>query len=115
MSKDCLFCRIVAGEIPAAKVYEDEALLAFRDIAPQAPVHILLIPKAHRATLDDLGGEDAGLMGELVLRAARIARAEGLSDTGYRIVANCRESAGQSVFHIHFHILGGRPMRWPPG
>lgn len=115
MAQDCLFCRIAAGEIQAAKVFEDDSFVAFRDIAPQAPVHILLIPKAHKATLDDLSAGDASLMGELLLRATRIAREEGISDSGYRVVANCREGAGQSVFHIHFHILGGRPMQWPPG
>ncbi len=115
MTPDCIFCRIAAGEIPARKVYEDESFFAFHDISPQAPVHILLIPKAHIPALDDLSAANAPLMGDLLLKAVAIARDQGLSESGYRIVANCREGAGQSVFHIHFHILGGRPMGWPPG
>jgi len=110
----CIFCRIVAGRIPAERVYADERLLAVRDIHPAAPTHLLLIPKAHIPTLADLLPEHEGLMGGLVLAAARIARAEGLA-RGYRLVANCGREAGQEVTHIHFHLLGGRPLGWPPG
>ncbi len=112
---DCLFCRMVAGEISPDTVYEDDALLAFRDINPQAPVHILVIPRRHIATLNDLGEEDAALIGSLVTTAARLAKQEGIAETGYRTVLNCNADAGQEVFHIHLHLLGGRPMQWPPG
>jgi histidine triad (HIT) family protein len=112
---DCLFCKIAAGVIPSKKVYADEAFYAFEDINPQAPTHVLLIPRKHIATLNDLGEEDADLMGRLVLLASRIARERGLDSKGFRLNANCRESAGQSVFHVHFHLLGGRPFGWPPG
>ena len=108
--KDCLFCRIIAGEIPADTVYGDEHCLAFRDIAPQAPQHALLIPKAHAAGLNDLGQlEDAGLLA--CLRAVpRVAEALGISESGYRLVSNCGADACQSVRHLHFHIMGGRPL-----
>ena len=117
MSKEqgCLFCRIAAGEIPAKKAYEDDELYAFHDVNPQAPVHVLLIPKNHLASIGDMGKEHEGLAGRLLLRAARIASDLGISETGYRVVTNRGEGAGQSVFHLHLHILGGRPMRWPPG
>lgn len=115
MSGGCIFCKIVRGEIPARKVHEDDALLAFHDVSPQAPVHVLVIPKDHVPTLDDLGPEHETLLGRIGLTIPRIARDLGLSDDGYRVVANCRAKAGQSVFHIHFHILGGRVMNWPPG
>lgn len=109
---DCLFCRIVRGEIPSRKVYEDDRVFAFEDIAPQAPTHFLVVPKAHHA---DLGAAaaDPELVGEVVARAASIARERGLTD--YRLVANQGIEAGQSVFHLHFHVLGGRRMEWPPG
>lgn len=115
MAEDCLFCRIAAGTIPSKRIFEDGETFAFHDISPQAPVHFLVIPKRHVATLDDLTDEDGGLMGRLVLTARRLAGEQGLSEGGYRLVLNCREGAGQSVFHIHLHVLGGRRMNWPPG
>jgi histidine triad (HIT) family protein len=111
----CLFCRIAAGEIPASKVYEDEHLVAFNDINPQAPMHVLVIPKAHVSTVNDLSeGQDA-LVGSMVRRAAAIAKERGYDGSGFRTVFNCNAQAGQSVFHVHLHVLGGRPMGWPPG
>lgn len=110
----CLFCRIAKGEIPAKKLYEDEAVLAFADIKPQAPVHALIIPKAHVPTVADVGPGQAEMMGRLVLAANRIAAEQGLA-AGYRLVVNCREDAGQEVFHLHLHLLGGRKFSWPPG
>ena len=114
-NKDCLFCKIVDGDVPAEIVYENDALVAFRDIAPKAPTHILLIPRRHIATMNDLQDGDTSLAGELFVTAAKIAADEGLADDGYRAVMNCNEAAGQSVFHIHLHLLGGRRMSWPPG
>lgn len=111
----CLFCRIVAGEVPAAIVYQDDRLVAFKDINPQAPGHVLVIPRRHVSTLNDLSAEDDALVGEMVRRAAAIARDLGFSDRGYRMVFNCNAEAGQTVFHIHLHLLGGRRMTWPPG
>ena len=113
--KDCLFCKIVDGDVPADIVYENDSLMAFRDIAPKAPTHILLIPRRHIATMNDLQDADASLAGELFVTAAKIAADEGLADDGYRAVMNCNEAAGQSVFHIHLHLMGGRRMSWPPG
>jgi histidine triad (HIT) family protein len=113
--KDCLFCKIVDGNVPADIVYENDSLVAFRDIAPKAPTHILLIPRRHIATMNDLQDGDVSLAGELFVTAATIAADEGLADDGYRVVMNCNEAAGQSVFHIHLHLLGGRAMSWPPG
>jgi histidine triad (HIT) family protein len=110
---DCLFCRIAAGEIPSKKVYEDASVYAFEDIAPKAPIHILVIPKKHIARLADVSAADEALLGALAARASAIAKDRGLSD--FRLVANNGEGAGQSVFHIHFHLLGGRSMSWPPG
>ena len=112
---DCLFCKIVAGAIPAEKVYEDDAAIAFRDINPQAPVHVLVIPRDHLASLDEAAGTDEARLGQLMLAAARVARQEGLSESGYRTVVNTGAGAGQSVFHLHLHVLGGRPLSWPPG
>ena len=112
---DCLFCRIASGEIPASIVYQDERVVAFRDINPQAPVHVLLIPRRHIGTLNDLSPDDDGIVGEMVRRAAAIAGELGLSERGYRTVFNCNADAGQTVFHIHLHLLGGRKMAWPPG
>lgn len=112
---DCLFCKIVNGDLGADIVYENESLIAFRDINPIAPTHILLIPRRHLATMNDLQDGDASLVGELFLTAARIAANEGLAEDGYRVVMNCNEAAGQSVFHIHLHLMGGRAMTWPPG
>mgnify|MGYP001820497008 FL=1 len=113
--KDCLFCRIVDGDLSADIVYENGSLIAFRDINPKAPTHILLIPRRHIATMNDLQEGDIALTGELFTTAARIAADEGLAEDGYRVVMNCNEAAGQSVFHIHLHLMGGRPMTWPPG
>jgi histidine triad (HIT) family protein len=111
----CLFCRISNGEINAKRVYEDETVLAFEDINPQAPTHVLVIPRKHIASLDDLGDGDEAIVGTVLSRAAAIARNLGLNVDGYRLVANCGEAAGQTVFHIHFHLLGGRNFGWPPG
>jgi histidine triad (HIT) family protein len=111
----CLFCEIVAGRIPSRKVYEDAALLAFHDISPQAPQHVLLIPKRHVDSLLDLDAEDDALIGSLVRRARDVARELGLADKGFRVVANCGEDAGYSVNHVHLHLLGGRRLGWPPG
>jgi len=113
--KDCLFCKIVDGNLPADIVYENDMLVAFRDINAKAPTHILLIPRRHIATMNDLQNGDESLAGELFLTAAKIAADEGLADDGYRVVMNCNEAAGQSVFHIHLHLMGGRTMSWPPG
>lgn len=112
---ECLFCRIIRGEIPSKKVYEDEDAFAFRDIDPQAPTHILILPKRHIATLNDLTPEDAELVGKLFLVAKKLAKDEGVAEAGYRAVFNCNADAGQAVFHLHLHLLGGRPMGWPPG
>ena len=113
--KGCLFCKIASGEIPATKVHEDEQFIAFRDINPQAPTHVLIIPRRHIEKLTDLGQSEAELIGEMQLLANRIAEQEGIVSGGFRTVFNCGEGAGQSVWHIHMHLLGGRPMRWPPG
>jgi len=110
----CLFCKIAAGEIPAKFVRENERMVAFRDLNPQAPVHILLVPRRHLASLDDARPEDHELLGSILGEARSIAAEEGIAG-GYRIVNNCGSSAGQSVFHIHFHLLGGRALGWPPG
>jgi histidine triad (HIT) family protein len=115
MAGDCLFCKIVRREIPASIVYEDERLLAFNDINPQAPTHVLVVPKRHIATLNDLSPEDDQLVGEVVRRAATIAKDRDLADGGFRTVFNTNRGAGQTVFHIHLHLLGGRSMKWPPG
>ena len=109
----CLFCKMVAGDIKPNIVFEDDNILAFRDINPQAPVHILIIPKAHVATLDNL--DNTLLAGQLVQTAVQLAKAEGLSEEGYRTVFNCNQKGGQEVYHVHLHLLGGRQMTWPPG
>ena len=111
----CLFCRIVAGEIPAKKVFEDDQLVAFEDINPQAPMHVLVIPRAHVATLNDLEPSHDELVGAMVRRAAAIAASRGYAEGGYRTVFNCNGDAGQTVFHLHLHVLGGRHLGWPPG
>ena len=111
----CLFCRIASGEIPASKVYEDDEVMAFNDINPQAPLHVLVIPKRHISTTNDLSTQDDALIGTLVRRAATIAREKGYADRGYRSVLNCNAEAGQTVFHIHLHLLAGRGLGWPPG
>ncbi len=112
---NCLFCRIAAGEIPAKKVHEDADVVAFNDIDPQAPTHVLVIPRRHIASLNDMTESDAAAIGTTVLRATEIARELRLDADGYRLVVNNGEGAGQSVFHIHFHLLGGRRLTWPPG
>lgn len=112
---NCLFCRIVAGEIPARIVYQDEHVVAFHDINPQAPVHVLVVPRAHIATLNDVGEEHEALIGLMHRRAAAIAQELGVAARGYRTVFNCNREAGQTVFHIHLHLLGGRSLHWPPG
>lgn len=112
---DCLFCSIVNGDIPAEIVADDRDLLAFRDISPQAPVHILIIPREHINTLNDLEDKHAELIGNMVQKAADIARAEGIDENGYRTVFNCNSDGGQEVYHIHLHLLGGRKLTWPPG
>ena len=112
---DCLFCKIVNREIPASIVYEDERILAFNDINPQAPTHVLVVPRAHIATLNDVSPQDDQIVGELVRRAAAIAKTRGISTGGFRTVFNTNREAGQTVFHIHLHLLGGRAMEWPPG
>jgi histidine triad (HIT) family protein len=111
----CLFCRIASGEIPASKVYEDTDVLAFNDINPQAPLHVLVIPKQHIATINDLTEGDEALVGKLVRTAAALAAQKGYADRGYRAVFNCNAEAGQTVFHIHLHLLAGRSLGWPPG
>jgi histidine triad (HIT) family protein len=111
----CLFCKIAAGEIPCTEVYADDDFLAFRDIAPVAPSHILVIPRRHVARAADLAGDQRDLAGGLLLTGVRVAAAEGLAPDGYRLVINNGEAAGQTVDHIHLHVLGGRPMDWPPG
>ncbi len=112
---DCIFCKIALGDIPSDIVYQDDDVLAFRDLNPQAPTHILVIPKKHIATTNDLQPDDAGLVGKMYLAAARVARDEGIAEDGYRTVINCNAGAGQTVFHIHLHLIGGRSMGWPPG
>jgi histidine triad (HIT) family protein len=112
---DTLFGKIIRREVPADIVYEDDEILAFRDIAPQAPVHVLFIPKKAIATLNDVADADAALLGKLVLAAARWAKAQGFANDGYRVVMNCNEKGGQTVFHVHLHLLAGRQMHWPPG
>ena len=112
---DCLFCKIINGDIPSTKVYEDELVYAFRDIEPQAPTHILIIPKEHISSANELTEENATVVGHVFAVAAKIAKAEGIAEGGYRIVNNCGEDGGQTVKHLHFHMLGGRSLQWPPG
>ena len=112
---DCLFCKIIAREIPATIVYEDDRVLAFNDINPQASTHLLVVPKRHVATLNDLTADDDALVGEVVRRAAALAKERGISAGGFRTVFNTNRDAGQTVFHIHLHLLGGRSLEWPPG
>ena len=115
MSDDCLFCRVASGEIPATIVHQDDQVVAFEDISPQAPFHVLIIPRRHISTLNDLQDGDEALVGGLIRRAAQIAEEHGHAQDGYRTVFNCNHGAGQSVFHIHLHLLAGRNMTWPPG
>lgn len=115
MMSDCLFCKMVDGRIKPNVVLETNDVLAFRDINPQAPLHVLVVPKRHISTLNDLREADATLVGKLFLAAQQVAHAEGVAQSGYRTVMNCNADAGQSVFHIHLHVLGGRSLSWPPG
>lgn len=112
---DCLFCKIVSGQIPATLIYQDDRVVAFKDINPQAPMHLLVIPRRHIATLNDLDAADDSLLGRMHRVAAELARVRGIAEDGYRVVVNCNAGAGQSVFHLHLHVLGGRSMTWPPG
>ena len=114
-NSNCLFCKILNGDIPADIIYESETAIAFRDLNPQAPTHVLIIPRKHIATINDITDEDQALVGGLYSAAREIAAAEGFAEEGYRAVMNCNEGAGQTVFHIHLHLLGGRALRWPPG
>jgi histidine triad (HIT) family protein len=112
---DCLFCKILAGEIPADIIYESDTAVAFRDINPQAPTHAVIIPRKHIATINDIDTEDQAVIGSLFTAAREIAAQEGFEQAGYRVTMNCNEAAGQTVFHIHLHLLGGRSFSWPPG
>jgi histidine triad (HIT) family protein len=112
---DCLFCKIIGGQIPAAIVYHDDRLVAFKDINPQAPMHVLVVPRRHIASLNDITADDDGLVGEMVRRGAALARDHGHSERGFRTIFNTNADAGQTVFHIHLHVLGGRTLTWPPG
>jgi histidine triad (HIT) family protein len=112
---DCLFCKIVAGDIPSSKVYEDDSFYAFNDITPQAPTHILIVPRKHIDSLDTATDDDKGLIGHLMLAAASIAREKGFAENGYRVVVNTNSDGGQTVFHLHVHLLAGRPFIFPPG
>jgi histidine triad (HIT) family protein len=114
-SADCLFCKIASGEIAADKVFETEDVVAFRDINPQAPTHVLIIPRRHIETINDISDADTDDVGKLFVAAKQVASIEGFSDPGYRVVMNCNAAAGQTVFHIHLHLLGGRDFSWPPG
>jgi histidine triad (HIT) family protein len=111
----CIFCRIVAREIPSEIVHESDRIVAFRDTDPKAPTHILLIPKEHIASIAEVGDDQAAMLTDIVQAATHLARTEGIEDSGWRLVTNVGRGAGQSVFHLHFHLLGGRPMTWPPG
>lgn len=113
--QECLFCKIVNREIPGDIVYEDDQVLAFNDIAPQAPTHILIIPKAHIATLNDMEEEQQALVGRLSFIAAQLAEERGFAEAGYRVVMNCNDQGGQTVYHIHMHLMGGRHFTWPAG
>jgi histidine triad (HIT) family protein len=113
--ENCLFCRIAGKKIPAAVVYEDDEMIAFRDIAPKAPLHAVFIPKKHIETLNDISKEDAPLLGRMMAAAKDTAAREGFSEKGYRIVVNCNKDAGQEVFHVHMHLMAGRKFMWPPG
>ena len=112
---ECIFCNILQGKVPSKQVYRDANYYAFEDINPQSPVHILIVPVKHIPTVNDLTEKDKDLMGELFLIAKKIAREKGIAESGYRLVLNCQKDAGQVIFHIHLHIIGGRVMKWPPG
>jgi histidine triad (HIT) family protein len=115
MMSECLFCKIIAGDIPAEKVYEDDHVIAFRDINPVAPTHVLVIPRTHIASLNDALPEHREALGAILLAAREVAKTEGLGERGYRLVVNTLKDAGQVVFHVHAHVIGGRPFEWPPG
>lgn len=110
MSADCIFCKIVAGAIPSTKVYEDDQVVAFNDIQPQAPVHVLVIPKKHIASVNDLSAEDSAIAGRILMVAQQVARETGVAETGYRVITNTGKNAGQVVHHLHFHVMGGKPL-----
>lgn len=112
---DCIFCKIVNKELPAEIAYEDDKVLAFKDLSPQAPTHLLIIPKKHISTMNDIQEEDAALVGHIKLTAAKLAKDLGFAEAGYRVVMNCNEDGGQTVYHIHLHLLAGRSLAWPPG
>ncbi|MBX3065821.1 MAG: histidine triad nucleotide-binding protein [Anaerolineae bacterium] len=115
MSENCVFCKIVRGDIPSTKVYEDDLALAFRDITPAAPTHVLIVPKQHISSLAEISDANAEVYAGLLKIAAQVARDEGIAESGYRVVTNIGDEGGQSVHHLHFHLLGGRKMTWPPG
>lgn len=115
MSDDCLFCKIVAGEIPSTEIYSDDEFYGFKDINPAAPHHVLIVPRKHLATITDASSEDEGLLGRLLLRGNEVARRLGVVDGGFRYVINCGDHGGQTVYHLHLHLVGGRPLSWPPG
>lgn len=112
---DCLFCKIAQQQIPATIIHQDDQVVAFRDIGPQAPTHALVIPRRHIATLNDIGPADEGLLGHMIVTAQQIAAQDGIDDSGFRLVMNCNRDGGQTVYHIHMHVMGGRQMTWPPG
>lgn len=112
---DCIFCKIINGEIPSTKVYEDDKVFAFKDISPEAPVHVLIVPKKHIESTNDLNENNSSIIAHIFTVASKIANEQGIKDSGYRIVNNCGEDGGQTVNHIHFHLLGGRNLSWPPG
>ncbi len=112
---DCIFCKIISGEIPAEIIHRDDEIVAFRDINPEAPVHLLIVPVKHIETITDIDTEDQNLVGRMVFVAKQLCEQEGISESGFRMVLNCREHGGQEVYHLHIHVLGGRAMRWPPG
>jgi histidine triad (HIT) family protein len=115
MSTDCLFCRIIAGEVPSTQIYADDSVVAIRDIAPQAPTHVLLLARQHIASVGEVGKADRDLMGKIVAVGAELAKREGIAEDGYRLVVNVGRNGGQTVDHLHVHLLGGRHMTWPPG
>jgi histidine triad (HIT) family protein len=115
MTMDCLFCKIANGEIPATLIHQDDQVVAFRDINPQAPVHALVIPRRHITTLNDLEATDKTLLGHMVMTAQQLAEKDGIAESGFRLVMNCNREGGQTVYHVHLHVLGGRGMHWPPG
>lgn len=112
---DCLFCKIIAGDIPADIVYENEHVLAFRDISPQAPQHVLIIPRTHVSTINEFDASHNGTLSSMMLAAGEVTKKLGIDQSGYRLVMNCNEDGGQTVYHVHMHVMGGRSMAWPPG